>query len=66
VHNPEAPPRQKAVDEYNTAYTRDGVEYVNLYVKHDAKPEDFQKIFIRMDEGKGKGQKKILDARFKM
>jgi hypothetical protein len=55
-----------AVDEYNAAYTRDGAEIVTLYVKHDSKPEDFQKVFARMDEAREKGQKKILDARFKM
>jgi len=55
-----------AVDEYNTGYVTDGNEVVNLFVKYDSKPEDFQKVFTRMDAAREKGQKRILDARFKM
>ena len=56
----------KVVDEYNTGFMRDGAEIVNLYMKYDSKPEDFQRVFTRMDTLRENGQRKIVTARFKM
>jgi hypothetical protein len=56
----------KAINEYNDAFASNGKEFAHLYLTHGSKPEDFQRVFTQMDTAREKGQKKILDARFKM
>jgi hypothetical protein len=56
----------KAINEYNAGFTTNGKEIVNLYLAYDSKPEDFKRVFAQMDAEKENGQKKVLDARFKM
>ena len=56
----------RAVDDYNTEFVKDGKEIVKLYVKHDSKLEEFQKVFAGMDAKRDEEVKKILEARFKM
>jgi len=55
-----------AVDNYNAEFVRGGKEIVNLYVKYDSKPEEFQKVFAGMDAKRDEEVKKIIEARFKM
>ena len=55
-----------AVDEYNASFAKNGKDVAALYMKYDSKPEDFQKVYNLMDAQRDKGQKKLMDARFKM
>jgi hypothetical protein len=56
----------KAINDYNAGFTRNGKEVVNLYLAYGSKPEDFKRVFAQIDAEKENGQKKVLDARFKM
>jgi hypothetical protein len=56
----------KAVDDYNTTFVKDGKEIITLYVKHESKPEDFQKVFSSMDSAREAEMKKVMEARFKI
>ena len=56
----------KATNEYNDAFASNGKEFARLYMIHGSKPEDFKGVFTQMDAAREKGQKKILDALFKM
>jgi len=55
-----------AVDDYNAVFVKDGKEIIKLYVKHDSKQGDFQKVFSDMDAAREAEVKKILEARYKM
>lgn len=56
----------KVISEYNAGFERNGKDLVDLYLAYGSKPEEFQRVFARMDTQREEGYKKILDARFKM
>lgn len=56
----------RAIEDYDEAYRRDGKELIYLYMTHGSKQEDFQRVLAHMDEQKAAGQKKIIEARFRM
>jgi hypothetical protein len=55
-----------AVDDYNAVFVKDGKEIIKLYIKHDSKQGDFQKVFSEMDAAREAEVKKILESRSKM
>ncbi len=54
------------IDKFNKQLMGEMKEVVQLYTKYESKPEDFQTVVVRIDEARSDGQKKVLDATFKL
>jgi hypothetical protein len=54
------------IEKFNKQLIGEMKEVVQLYSKYESKPEDFQTVVVRMDEMRSDGQKKVLDATFKL
>jgi len=54
------------INKFNKQFLNDSKEIAQLYMHYESRPEDFQKVLGRIDEARSSGQKKILDACFRL